>query len=235
MLIACCVVWLAFGCRTPRNEVARLPIKHSVRTEQLQIIQERILSRDKLLEMANDLQIYAPAPGKTATTMSGDAIVEDLRNRVVINVSGGGNRGQAQATLVSVSFSAPTAEMSAAVTNRVVTMILEEDVAMRTSVARQTLDFFVQEVARLDQELAKSKAAIVDFQELNRTAMPDSLTFRRSQQVLEQQRLAQMEIDEAAVSLTYEAGGWKHSFCIMRTACGIRTVTFGMTLGWTPQ
>jgi uncharacterized protein involved in exopolysaccharide biosynthesis len=33
-------------------------------TEQLQIIQQRILTRDTLIEMANRLQIYAPTPGQ---------------------------------------------------------------------------------------------------------------------------------------------------------------------------
>lgn len=123
-------------------------------TEQLQIIQQRILTRDRLLEMANRLQIYGPDQTMSTGRMDPDEIVEDLRERIqIVTTGGGGARGQAQATLVSVSFEAPTAAMSAAVTNEVVTLMLEENIAMRTTVAGQTLDFFSQEVERLDKEL----------------------------------------------------------------------------------
>lgn len=168
--------------------------------EQLQIIQQRILSRDTLLEMANRLQIYAAEslPGRPLGPMNADEIVEDLRERITIVTSGGPvARGPVEATLVRVGFEAPTAALSAAVANDVVTLILREDVAMRTGVARQTLEFFEQEVARLDQELARRNAAILDFQEKNRDALNDSLEFRRSQLVALQERLVQLTRDEA--------------------------------------
>ena len=169
-------------------------------TEQLQIIQQRILSRDTLLEMANRLQIYAAEslPGRPFGPMNADKIVEDLRERITIVTTGGTvARGPVQATLVRVGFEAPTAVLSAAVANDVVTLILREDVAMRTGVARQTLDFFEQEVARLDQELARRNAAILEFQEQNRDALSDSLDFRRSQLVALQERLVQLTREEA--------------------------------------
>ncbi len=169
-------------------------------SEQLQIIQQRILTRDRLLEMANRLRIYAPADGGPPPRLTPDEIVADLRKRIRIVTSGGIQpRGPVQATLVSVSFEASSATLSATVANEVVTMILQENVAMRTSVAGQTLDFFVQEVARLDQELARRSAAILAFKEANKDALPDSLDFRRSQQSAAQERLVQVEREEAAL------------------------------------
>ncbi len=166
-------------------------------TEQLQIIQQRILTRDSLLEMANRLGIYAPRAGEVPERMPADAIVQDMRNRITIETTGGTrNRGPAQATIVHVSFEAPTASMSATVTNEVVTLILQENVEIRTSVAGQTLEFFTEEVARLDQELATRGAEILAFQERNLEALPDSLEFRRQQQSSAQERLAQVERDE---------------------------------------
>ncbi|MEL6570597.1 MAG: lipopolysaccharide biosynthesis protein [Pseudomonadota bacterium] len=166
-------------------------------TEQLQIIQQRILTRDSLLEMANRLGIYAPRAGEVAERMPADEIVQDMRNRITIETTGGASsRGPVQATIVRVSFEAPTAIMSATVTNEVVTLILQENVEIRTSVAGQTLEFFTEEVARLDQELATRGAEILAFQERNLEALPDSLEFRRQQQSAAQERLAQVERDE---------------------------------------
>lgn len=166
-------------------------------TEQLQIIQQRILARDPLIEMANRLQIYAPGPDGQGRRMAADAIVADMRKRIRISTTSGSSRGPAQATLVTVSFEAPTAQLAAAVANDLVTQILREDVAMRTGVARQTLDFFEQEVQRLDQELATQGAAILAFKEANKEALPDSLDFRRSQQAAAQERLLTLDRQEA--------------------------------------
>ncbi|MFN3972081.1 MAG: GumC family protein [Gemmobacter sp.] len=168
-------------------------------TEQLQIIQQRILTRDRLLDMANRLQIYAPLPGEAANRpLPADEIVSDLRARIGIVTSGGQTaRGPVQATLVRVSFQAPTAQLAANVANEVVGLILREDVAMRTGVARQTLDFFEQEVRRLDQELARQGAAVLAFKAANKTALPDSLDFRRSQQAAAQERLLLLDRQEA--------------------------------------
>ncbi len=169
-------------------------------TEQLQIIQQRILTRAALLELANRLQIYAPAPGRPAPVMTADDIVADMRARTKIVTTGGSTpRGPAQATIVNVSFEAPTAAKSALVTNEIVTMILNENVSLRTGVASQTLDFFVQEVARLDKELAVRGAAILEFQQQNSKALPESLDFRRSQQAAAQERLLQLTRDETAL------------------------------------
>jgi uncharacterized protein involved in exopolysaccharide biosynthesis len=167
-------------------------------TEQLQIIQQRILTRDSLLEMANRLGIYATTTGTVADRMPADEIVEDMRRRINISTTGGSSsRGPVQATIVQVSFEAPTAVMSATVTNEVVTLILQENVEIRTSVAGQTLEYFNEEVSRLDQELATRGADILAFQERNLEALPDSLDFRRAQQSAAQERLSQVERDES--------------------------------------
>lgn len=169
-------------------------------TEQLQIIEQRILTREKLLEMTNRLSIYAQAGQAPARPMAADEIVADLRDRIRIETTGGGqSRGRPEATIITVSFEAPTAALSAAVTNEVVTLILAENVAMRTTVAGQTLDFFVQEVARLDQALARQGAAIIAFKEANKEALPDSLEFRRNQQAAAQERLLQLSREVAVL------------------------------------
>jgi len=169
-------------------------------TEQLQIIQQRILTRDTLVDLANRLQIYAPLPGQARRQMDADLLVEDLRERIKIVTTGGTvARGPVQATLVAVSFDAPTAAMAAAVTNDVVTLILRTDVEMRTGSARQTLEFFQQAVTRLDQELSRRNTAILEFKQANQNTMPDSLEFRRSQLTQGQQQLLSLQQQLAEV------------------------------------
>ena len=168
-------------------------------TEALQIIQQRILTRDRLIEMANRMRIYQAGPDSERARMTGDDIVRDLRERISIVTTGASSRGPAQATIVTVSFAASTARLSADVTNEIVSMMLQENVALRTNVAGQTLEFFVEEVARLDRELAAQGAEILAFQEQNLNALPDSLDFRRSQQAAAQERLLQLEREQSVL------------------------------------
>lgn len=166
-------------------------------TEQLQIIQQRILTRANLLEMANQLQIYA---GVSASPKSPDEIVDDLRKRARIDITGDtGPRGASSAIIVTVSFTAPNATLAATVTNELVTKILNENVSLRTATSSQTLDFFIQKVARLEQDLSTQSAQILKFKQENQDSLPDSLDFRRSQLAAEQERLQQMEREEAGL------------------------------------
>lgn len=167
-------------------------------SERLQIIQQRILTRDILLEMANELGIYT---NTGSAPMPADVKVQDLRNRINMRITGAEQRrGAAQALLVNVSFEAPEPRMAAAVTNQLVTLILQENVDMRTTVASQTLDFFTREVERLDRELSRLSSQILVFEEENLNALPDSLEFRRSRQAALQERLTQLQREETVLS-----------------------------------
>ena len=74
--------------------------------EALQIIQQRLLTRANLLDMAQRLQVYgtgsAAGGGGGAAVMSPDKIVEDMRRRTQIDLPD----QKAEAAFVSVSFAA---------------------------------------------------------------------------------------------------------------------------------
>ena len=160
-------------------------------TEQMQIIRQRVLTRETILEMVNRLQVYAPVGDRPVKAMTADEIVDNMRERISIETTGGTvQRGAQEATLVRVSFEAPSPQLAASVTNEVVTLILKEDVEMRTKVARDTLQFFQSEVTRLEQDLVARRSEIVKFKETHRDALPDTLSFRQEQVVaLETERL----------------------------------------------
>lgn len=176
------------------DELAASTVRTS-ESEALQIIRQRILSREVLLDLANSLDIY---DGRD--DMSADRKVADLRQRITINTQGGaGRRGARDATIVRVGFAAPSARLAADTANELVTLILQENVDMRTAVARQTLDFFVQETERLEQDLDTVSGQILSFKEENLQSLPDSLDFRRNQQNQLIERLSRLERDQVAL------------------------------------
>lgn len=163
--------------------------------EALQIIQQRILTRNNLLELANRFDVYAGE-----TDLTADDKVDDLRDRISIVTQGGdAPRGSSSATIVNVSFRAEQAQLSSRVANELVTMILQQNEDMRMSAANQTLEFFDREVEELQQSLSEVSSEILEFKESNLQALPDSLEFRRSRQAALQERLVQLEREKTSL------------------------------------
>ena len=160
--------------------------------EILRIIQQRLNTRANLLDMSRRLGIHEADLG-----LSPDQIVDDVRARRWSELPSGGKN---PSPFVSVSFLAPSAQLSAEVTNDIVTQILQESVALRTAASGQTLDYFDQEVARLSEDLARQSERILQFKLQNKDALPDSLDYRRARQGSQQERL--LQIDRELSSLT---------------------------------
>lgn len=161
--------------------------------EQLQIIQQRIFTRDNLLDMANRLGVYTETDA-TQDRLRPDEKVEDMSERINVDLG-----GRSAAIIVRVSFDDPEPNRAAAVVNEIVTLILQENIQMRTTVSGQTLDFFAQETEQLEQELSQMRGQILAFQEANLEALPDSLEFRRSQQAAAAERI--LELDRERIQL----------------------------------
>ena len=162
--------------------------------EQLQIIEKRVLSRDMLVNLATRLNLYEAEGRVGGAPATAGEIVDDLRNRISVIPSNQRARSgnSTDALLVSVMFDSPNPDMAAAVTNELVTLILEEDAATRLQIARQTQAFFKQETTRLEKELADRSQVIQRFKEENIDALPDSLVFRREDLAALELRLGEL-------------------------------------------
>lgn len=159
-------------------------------SEALQIIVQRLTTRANLLDMAQRLKIY-----DGGVELSPDKIVDDMRDRISIDLPMGGGT----ADFVSVSFAASTGQLSATVTNELVTLILQENIALRTATATQTLAFFQQEVDRLGDQLGQLGGKIMQYKLEHKDSLPDSLDFRRGRQASQQERLVQLQREIAGL------------------------------------
>ncbi|KGB83661.1 MAG: lipopolysaccharide biosynthesis [Confluentimicrobium sp.] len=159
-------------------------------SEQLQIIQQRILTRAILIDVARAHDVY-----EHMDDMSPDEIVARMRNDTNIR----GTSGRNAATIMNIQFQARSAAISANVVNDYVTRILDQNVRLRTGQAQDTLEFFKQEVDRLGAELDRRSAAILDFQNANADALPAGLPFRMSRQSTLQAQVDQFLRDKAAL------------------------------------
>ena len=164
--------------------------------EQAQIIEQRLMTRANLLALGKRIGMYDGVD----PPMSANAIVGDISQRILFigftpDVSRG--PGTPGATILGVSFDGPTAEYANKGANELVNLVLEENVRLRTGRASDTLEFFQAEVDRLAAALDAQGKKISQFKTENFSALPDSLNDRRSQQLLQQQRLLTLEQQES--------------------------------------
>lgn len=174
-------------------------------SEQLQVLQQRLLTRANLLDIAREVRVF---PEQNA--MTPDQIVAGMREATNIRLS----VGRDQATLMVMSFEAGQPQVVADVVNKYVNIALETNSAFRTNLAEDTLSFFEQEVQRLSDELGVQNARIVQFKNENADALPDNLQFSLDRRSLLQERLSRLERDRqslqaqrANIQRVYEATG----------------------------
>ncbi len=202
-LIGGAAVALAFSLPTTYSASALLLVESeqipgelassTVRTdaaEQLEVIERRLMTRANLIDIARALDVVGDIGG-----MNPDEVVGMMRARTTISTSSGRNR----ATLMSISFNHGEARTSAAVVNEYITRILEANVELRRGQAQDTLAFFEAQVERLGVDLDAQSARILEFKNANSDALPDSLDYRLGRQSLLQERLAQIEREQAAL------------------------------------
>ncbi|MEI4488225.1 lipopolysaccharide biosynthesis [Frigidibacter sp. MR17.14] len=152
--------------------------------QRLQILQSNLLTRANLLDIANQVK-----PFPEQEKMSPDDILTAMRDKTTIALAGGRN----DATMMNLSFEAASGQPAAAVVNAYLDRLLAADQENRTWRATQTQEFFQQEVTRLGQAMDDQSAKIVAFKQAHADALPDSVDFRRNQQVQLQERLNQAE------------------------------------------
>lgn len=151
--------------------------------EQLEIIEQRLMTRENLLAIARAQQVF-----ENVEKMSADAIVNAMRARTIFRRAS--RRGDTP--LMTITFEARNAAVAASVLSAYLTRIEERNIAFRTALVGNTLEFFQQEVARLGTDLDRQSARILEFKNANADALPEGLNYRMNQQSLLQERLSQI-------------------------------------------
>ncbi|WP_299359640.1 hypothetical protein [uncultured Paracoccus sp.] len=162
---------------------------------QVAAIQGEVFVRDNLLVLAERFGIYGDHRPKADAD-----IIEDLRERIRFEfVNVGAIQNADSATTISVAFDHGNPAKAAAVVNHLVSVILDKNFLRRAERAGDTLAFFEQEATALGAALSQAEADILRFKNENIDALPDSLDFRYTQRSSAQERLVQLEREEAGL------------------------------------
>ena len=160
------------------TDLAR-PTVTSDALERLQIIQQRLTTRDNLLDIARKFNLRPSHGGSISPSDLVDFVRESTSIGQIAVSTGRSRRNQKQAIAFKVSYESRSPNTAAGVANELVGLILEQNIRSRTSRASETLKFFREQVNTLQQKIVSLESQIVEFKSKNEATLPDSLEYRR--------------------------------------------------------
>ncbi len=160
--------------------------------EQLEIIEQKLLTRANLIDIANRFDVF-----EDIRNMEPDTVVEAMRNATRIRRSAGRNK----ATLMTISFEGRSGKVAADVVNEYTTLVLEENAESRNAIAENTLQFFEREVESLARDLDRQSTEIAVFKSENANALPEDQSMRFGRQTVLLEQLARLKRQQEAGQL----------------------------------
>lgn len=174
------------------TDLARSTVTASA-AERLQVIEQVLMTRQNLLEIAADLNLFADRPSLTPTER-----VEVIRGATTIKPITLGGRSP-QVTAFTITYSSQDPAEAALVASELVTRILEQNLRQRSVRASETNEFFKAEIDRLGREITEAERQLTEFKIKNKDRLPDGQLTRQSELISLQAR--QFERDKRRLEL----------------------------------
>jgi uncharacterized protein involved in exopolysaccharide biosynthesis len=145
------------------SELVR-PTVTALANERIQLIEQRIMTRDNLVTVADKAGIFGPGPERPSDAN----IVTYMRTRVKINATELPSRGyERQMIAFTVGFEHEQPPVALRVANVLITTILNEDIKARTDSASETTRFLERETLKLESELSAIDLQIAELKRRN--------------------------------------------------------------------
>lgn len=188
----------------------------SAASEQIDIIRQRVMTREKLLGIINKHPHFG-AGGADPKAI--ERILEDFKKRITIEISSAQNGRQTVAIGFKVSFGSESPSVSQAVTNDLVDMFLSENVKARTQRASETTDFLKAEAEKIREELNRIESMVADYKRENSDALPEHLNLYTSMREDVRKRLS--EIEQKAFSYDEQIRVLNNQLTLIRAQGGV--------------
>ena len=135
--------------------------------ERIQVIEQRIMTRDNLLAIVEKFHMFPSLRNKLSTTQ----LLDHMRQRTHISPYelNPTSRGTGLTIALTIGFEYEQPEIAMRVTNELITLILAEDARNRASRAQETTKFLAQEAQKLESALGKIDGQIADYRRKHNT------------------------------------------------------------------
>jgi len=168
----------------------------------LQLIEQRLMARDHLVTMIGKHGLYADAPD-LPLALKVQQLREAARIEPITVTMPGFAPGATPPSGLSVTVTLDDPDKAAVIANDFVQAVIRQNRERRLAVARETLDFYSSEEARVNAEIADLEGEIADFKRANAESLPASLAAQRDE--LTTLREAMLDIDRQLVTLETES------------------------------
>jgi uncharacterized protein involved in exopolysaccharide biosynthesis len=143
--------------------------------ERLQMITQIVLSRNRLLEIINRLQLYEDLKGRFTT----EEIIEEMREDIqmetiqaeVVNPQSG--RPGSATVAFTLSYEGKNPRKVGEVANVLASLYLEENLKNREEKARTTFEFLETQLEALRSDIVRTEAQIAEFKDKHINELPE--------------------------------------------------------------
>ncbi len=144
------------------------PTVTATASERIATIQQRVMTRENLLKIADKYGMYANERSKLSRT---DLLDRMRANTIVrpVDIDPALQRNQNFTVAITVGFTDRHPDIATKVANELITLFLNEDARNRTNRATETTKFLSQEVEKLKTELAATDEKLLE----SRRQMPE--------------------------------------------------------------
>jgi uncharacterized protein involved in exopolysaccharide biosynthesis len=168
--------------------------------ERIQVIQQRIMTRDNLLALVNKYKMFT----REQQWMSSTDILDLMRERTqfeLVDINSTPGRPGTSTIAFTIKFQYENPDIASRVANDFLTLILSEDARNRTNSATETTTFLTRESQRLQGELATIETQIAE----SRTKAVDPTAETSDPHKLQVVELTKLKEDLAQKSSTYSS------------------------------
>ena len=141
--------------------------------ERLQLITQRILRREKLLEIIRKFNLYPDMVGKYATEVIIEKMRKDITFETVSTSALSGGRGRPTTVAFSLSFEGPDPSTVQKVASVLASLYLEENFRKREQQATSTTIFLQQELDRIKKQTNEYADKISAFKNEHAGELPE--------------------------------------------------------------
>lgn len=163
--------------------------------ERIEIIKQRVMTRDNLFRIAKKYQLFADA----GLSLTPSEAVDEMRSRIGVELVNANVQERQRATIAfKVSFEHRRPDLAQRVANELITLFLDENVKVRTERATQTTAFLTQEADKLRTDLDKLEGQIAAYKMQHGGALPDNMTITMNSLQRMESELRDTERDQRA-------------------------------------
>jgi uncharacterized protein involved in exopolysaccharide biosynthesis len=183
--------------RDGRGQIIGTDARHRV-----QLIEQRLMSRDHLIEIIDRHALFADATAMPISQKIYQLRISARITPITVTVPAGGPAASIPSGL-SVTVRLGDPQKAADVANDFVDTVIAQNRERRLDTARETLDFYSAEEARVEARMVALEEQIAEFKRANADALPDNMGAMRDQLATLQETL--LDIDQQIIALETES------------------------------